>query len=183
MFERFTQPAREAVLRAQEEARRLGHDHIGPEHLLLAVLADDTTAATVLRELGADHDRLEQALATLGSGDAEALGTIGIDLDAVRRHAEASFGPGALDGPPRRRRGFLRRRAIDHIPFTTGAKESLKDSLRQALALQHTEIGVEHLVLGLLAQDTAPAARTLDRLGVRPAAVRERLRAELGRAA
>lgn len=183
MFERFTGPAREVVVRAQEEARRLGHDHIGPEHLLLAVLAEDTPAAAVLRELGADHDRLEATLAVLGPGDAEALGAIGIDLDTVRRHAEATFGAGALDGPPRRRRGFLRRRVVDHIPFTGGAKDALKESLRAALALQHAEIGVEHLVLGLVARDTAPAAQTLDRLGVRPAAVRERLRAELGRAA
>jgi Clp amino terminal domain, pathogenicity island component len=36
MFERFTDSARQVVVRAQEDARRLGHNYIGCEHLLLA---------------------------------------------------------------------------------------------------------------------------------------------------
>jgi plasmid stability protein len=39
-FNRFTPAARAAVRAAQEEARSLGHDHIGTEHLLLGVLAE-----------------------------------------------------------------------------------------------------------------------------------------------
>jgi hypothetical protein len=38
-FTRFTPAARAAVRVAQEEARGLGHDHIGTEHLVLGVLA------------------------------------------------------------------------------------------------------------------------------------------------
>ncbi|MFL5911139.1 MAG: Clp protease N-terminal domain-containing protein [Gaiellaceae bacterium] len=38
-FTRFTPLARQAVVAAQEEARGLGHDHVGTEHLLLGVLA------------------------------------------------------------------------------------------------------------------------------------------------
>jgi ATP-dependent Clp protease ATP-binding subunit ClpC len=45
MFERFTDRARRAVVRAQEEARTLNHDRLGTEHLL-----------RVLTELGADLD-------------------------------------------------------------------------------------------------------------------------------
>ncbi len=45
MFERFTAPARRVVIVAQEEARRLGHDVIEAEHLLLALLADDDGGA------------------------------------------------------------------------------------------------------------------------------------------
>ena len=41
MFERFTQEAREVVVLAQEEARALGHNYIGTEHLLLALVADE----------------------------------------------------------------------------------------------------------------------------------------------
>lgn len=41
MFERFTEPARNVVVFAQEEARMLGHAHIGTEHILLALLSDD----------------------------------------------------------------------------------------------------------------------------------------------
>lgn len=38
MFERFTDSARRVVVLAQEEARDLAHDHIGTEHLLLALM-------------------------------------------------------------------------------------------------------------------------------------------------
>jgi hypothetical protein len=38
MFERFTNRARHAVVLAQEEARRLHHNYIGTEHVLLGLL-------------------------------------------------------------------------------------------------------------------------------------------------
>jgi ATP-dependent Clp protease ATP-binding subunit ClpC len=54
MFENFTDQARRVVVLAQEEARVLGHDSIGPEHLLIALTRDDTIAAKALADLGAD---------------------------------------------------------------------------------------------------------------------------------
>ena len=36
MLERFTDSARHLLVQAQHEARRLGHNYIGCEHLLLA---------------------------------------------------------------------------------------------------------------------------------------------------
>ena len=38
MFERFSSEAREAVTSAQAEARRLHHNYIGTEHLLLGLM-------------------------------------------------------------------------------------------------------------------------------------------------
>ncbi len=53
MFERFSRRARQAVVLAQEEARDLGHDYIGTEHVLLGLVReDDGIAAIVLRDLG-----------------------------------------------------------------------------------------------------------------------------------
>jgi ATP-dependent Clp protease ATP-binding subunit ClpC len=53
MFERFTDQGRHVVVVAQEEARTLNHHYIGTEHLLLALIREDTgTAAAVLRSLG-----------------------------------------------------------------------------------------------------------------------------------
>jgi ATP-dependent Clp protease ATP-binding subunit ClpC len=53
MFERFTERARHVVVFAQEEARRLGHPHIGTEHLLLGLFREeDGMAAVVLRDYG-----------------------------------------------------------------------------------------------------------------------------------
>lgn len=179
MFERFTSAARTAVVQAQEDARRLGHDHIAAEHLLVALLQDgDGAPAQVLAGLGVDRDRLDRDLAVLGHADADALAAIGIDLAAVRQQAESSFGADALTRPRPRRRGLFGRR-VDHIPFTASARQALEQSLRQALALGHKEIRVEHLLLGLVADDEGSAARTLRRLGADPAEVRERTRARL----
>jgi ATP-dependent Clp protease ATP-binding subunit ClpC len=45
MFERFTERARQVVVLAQVEARGLGHNYIGTEHILLALVQDQETAA------------------------------------------------------------------------------------------------------------------------------------------
>lgn len=53
MFERFTNPARQVVVLAQEEARAHNHDYIGTEHILLGVLdAGENMACKVLESLG-----------------------------------------------------------------------------------------------------------------------------------
>ena len=53
MFQRFTDRARRVVVAAQEEARMLGHNHIGSEHLLLGLLhGQDGLAARVLAAAG-----------------------------------------------------------------------------------------------------------------------------------
>jgi hypothetical protein len=52
MFERFTDRARKVLVAAQDEARLLGHDFIGTEHLLLGMLNEGTgVAAVVLGQL------------------------------------------------------------------------------------------------------------------------------------
>lgn len=45
MFEHFGEPARQTIVLAQGEAGRLGHGHIGTEHLLLALIAGEEGAA------------------------------------------------------------------------------------------------------------------------------------------
>lgn len=55
MFERFDEPARLAVVRAQEEARRVNQSYIGTEHLLLGVMdVGNSIAREALTALGAD---------------------------------------------------------------------------------------------------------------------------------
>jgi len=187
MFERFTADARAAVVNAQEQARGLHHEEILAEHLLLAVLhADTSIGARVLRENHVRADRVVNEIAVLGAGDSDALRGIGIDLTAVRQSVEAAFGPGALDRSRPRRVGFLRRRLSwteGHLPFSDAAKEALVESLRQALALHARSIGVDHVLLGLLADEHSPAARILHELGVSPTDVRDQLQMELQRAA
>jgi ATP-dependent Clp protease ATP-binding subunit ClpA len=53
MFERFTNSARHVVVLAQEEARRLQHNYIGTEHILLGLLAEpEGIACRVLASFG-----------------------------------------------------------------------------------------------------------------------------------
>jgi ATP-dependent Clp protease ATP-binding subunit ClpA len=179
MFERFTDRAREVAVRAQVEARRLGHPFIGTEHILLALLQGDGVAARVLGGLGVTPAAVErEAVAEagrgpLGTADAEALGAIGIDLDEVRRRVEASFGEGALHWRPGRRRGRCRPPLhAGHIPFSPRAKKVLELSLREALALKHNYIGTEHILLGLVREGEGLAMLILTRLGVGPQAIR-----------
>ena len=108
MFERFTGTARHVVVQAQEDARRLGHNYIGCEHLLLAAAASAEPASAVLRDQGVTPERIEaeilratgpgQTADPLGGLDRQALAFIGIDLDVVRARIEAAFGPDALTG-------------------------------------------------------------------------------------
>jgi ATP-dependent Clp protease ATP-binding subunit ClpC len=53
MFERFTEKAIKVIMLAQEEARRLGHNFVGTEQILLGLIGEGTgVAAKVLRSMG-----------------------------------------------------------------------------------------------------------------------------------
>lgn len=162
MFEQFTCRARQVVVLAQQESSSLGHNYVGTEHLLLGLLGEGegigprVLFAAGLRMEGLRAEVLHR-LASTPAGeprqlDADALATLGIDLDEVRRQAEAAFGPGALDRP---RSGGRCWRPPRHgaKPFTPKAKAALEQSLRQAVGMRHRYIGTEHLLLGLLSVD------------------------------
>ncbi len=74
-FTRFTPEARRVVVTAQEEARALGHDHVGTDHLLLGVLAHDPKAADV---------NTDEVRARLPPGDATTTGQVPFTPDAKR---------------------------------------------------------------------------------------------------
>jgi ATP-dependent Clp protease ATP-binding subunit ClpA len=161
MFERFTSEARQTVVGAQEEARRLHAARIGTEHLLLALLAQEGSAsAAALARHGLVHDSVAETIRGYGTAelDAEALTTLGIDLDAVRDRVEATFGPGALERGPGR--------AADHIPFSPRAKKVLELSLREAIALKSKSIADGHIALGLLREGEGLAMKVLHDRGI-----------------
>jgi ATP-dependent Clp protease ATP-binding subunit ClpA len=180
MFERFTEPSRRAVIIARQEACRLGHHWVGTEHLLLGVaVQDDQLAALVLAQRGLTAPRIRSEIdRIIGNGPAEtpmapgidagALATLGIDLDAVRRRVEATFGPGALERNPRGRRCEPEQR---QLPFTPRAKKALELTLLESVAQRHGEITTPDLVIGLLGAD-GTAAQILHEHGVNAAALR-----------
>jgi ATP-dependent Clp protease ATP-binding subunit ClpC len=104
VFGRFTEPAHQVLDLAREEAERCGHRYLGPEHVLLGLLAEGhSRAARALWAAGVDLVAARAALARLADrgvvpaprpSDAELLGALGIDLVAVRRDSEQAHALG-----------------------------------------------------------------------------------------
>ena len=179
MFQRFTTAARTTVVLAQHEARDLRHGTIGTEHLLLGLLGQpDSASARVLSTHGLTRQAVLESLAGHYTGtalDEEALGALGIDLDAVRARVEAAFGPGALDAPPPCGGTGSRPR------FGPRAKKVLELALRESIALRSDCIDDGHVLLGLLREGQGVAAKVLADRGVDPVELRREITAELGR--
>ena len=173
MFEKFHPDAREAIVRSKEEALQQGQPEIGTEHLLVALMTGRGMACDALTAAGVDvtdlRARLQQGSASAAPPlDADALASLGIDLDAVRRATDAAFGPGSLDRVPagRRRSGRSPRMAQSH-------KQAIELALRSAVRLDHRHISSGHLLLGLLDQPASPAVSILTDAGVDIARLRD----------
>jgi len=204
MFERLTAQARMVIVRARQEAEQLHHPEIGSEHLLLALAAQPGgTAHTVLQAAGLDEVRVRAWLTrSAGTGqpgegliagrlteqDAEALRSIGIDLDAVLSRIEESFGPGAvelatLSADPPRRGPFRRRGRPARSRFTARGKKVIELSLREALRLRHNTIDSAHILLGLLRDGGGPAQQIITDAGIDPVELRTATESALRRRA
>src|SRR5918996_2624383 len=69
MFERFTERARQVVVLAQEEARTLGHNYIGTEHILLGLVRENEgVAARILLDFDADSEKIRNEVIRMLSG-------------------------------------------------------------------------------------------------------------------
>ena len=155
---------------AAKEARHLGHNYVGTEHLLLAITrSNESTAAVALSRLGVSGQTIriasedELGVAPPAGIDPAALATLGIDLDAVRQRLEETFGEGALE---QTRSGCM--------PIMPRAKRALEQAVREAGG---RPVADEHLLLGLLVIRESLAARILARLGVHEADIRGELAA------
>jgi ATP-dependent Clp protease ATP-binding subunit ClpC len=86
VFERFTERARQVVVLAQDEARALRHNYVGTEHLLLALLREDTSrAAQVLDSFDVTHEEVVAQVARIvGRGDEPVGGEIPFTPRATR---------------------------------------------------------------------------------------------------
>jgi ATP-dependent Clp protease ATP-binding subunit ClpA len=190
VFERFTTTARAVVKRAATEAERRESPVIGVEHVLIA-LTDQGTPGTAqaLEVAGLTPARVAEIVADLelsarrgglGEADAEALRSIGIDLDAIVAGVEATHGEGALAPEPRPHRGPVLRRARRqaakprprrHPPFSPDAKRVLERSLHEAIGMGDKELTPMHILLGVVTGGD-PVGQALAARGVTPALVR-----------
>lgn len=139
MFERFTRGAREVVIGAQDEARRLHHPLITTPHLLLSLLSGE--AADLLEAHGVTAEAARGEFAELlrqdpriADDDTAVLAAIGIDMAAIRAAVEATFGPGALDRPstlPEQEQPGLLRRLLPRRTRSTARPADEMAALRQ----------------------------------------------------
>lgn len=99
-------PIRPVLAAARTEAEVARHGYIGLEHLLITLTESEASAtAPLLAEHGITTQRTRDAVwLVVGSGrgdgprfdPATLLATLGIDLEQIRRHVEAQFGPNAI---------------------------------------------------------------------------------------
>jgi ATP-dependent Clp protease ATP-binding subunit ClpC len=122
MFERFTEHTRRVVVAAQEEAKMLGHNHIGSEHLLLGLL----------------HEQ--------GGLAAHVLAAAGITVEAARSQVEELAGPG--DKSPNRHIPFTQRaKKILELSL----REALEQK-KNYIGTEHIMLGLLHDADGMGAQ-------------------------------
>jgi ATP-dependent Clp protease ATP-binding subunit ClpA len=146
MFERFEGDSRRAIERAQDVARRLGAEHLEPEHLLLALAEGYADAAArALAEAGLDGRAIEAAIE---QDLVAALEVVGVPASVVA----------ATPAHPR----------ADRPRFSVPAQRALQQTLQEAVRRGARRIGTEHVLLGLVAPPTVSVSRLLVALDVQP---------------
>jgi len=135
------------VLRsAEDEARRLNHPHVGPEHLLLGLVRDPAgTAAQVLQGLGIDLDRLRGEIEhTIGHGTQPREGAIPLTPEARMVVDELAGDEARRSGrvpvrPEHVRLGILREGRNAAAPLLEGMGADLERVRREVTQMERPE--------------------------------------------
>jgi|UniRef100_A0A7C3YZJ2 ATP-dependent Clp protease ATP-binding subunit ClpC len=139
MQERFTERVKRVIQLARQEARRMHHDYIGTEHLLLGILREGSGVAALV------------------------LTNLGIDFEDLRRAVENSVNYG--------REAIV----VGEIPLNQEARQAINYAIEEAKSMNHSYIGTEHLLLGLLREERGVASQVLQSLGVEIEVVRNEI--------
>jgi ATP-dependent Clp protease ATP-binding subunit ClpA len=116
--------------------------------------------------VGTEH--LLLGLIKLGQGTAvNVLTNMGLELETVRLEVEKQVGT----GPDQK--------MVGNIPYTPRVKKVLALAAQEAKALNHTYVGTEAILLGLLREGDGVAARVLTYLGVNIETTRQNILKEL----
>ncbi|MCY3698682.1 MAG: ATP-dependent Clp protease ATP-binding subunit [Gemmatimonadetes bacterium] len=103
--------------------------------------------------VGTEHILL--GLIREGEGVAAAvLANLSADLDELKRLVEGNIRAGKSSS------------SIGELPYTTQAKNVLEHAMAETEELNHTYVGTEHLLLGLLRQEKGLAAKALGEAGI-----------------
>src|SRR5438045_7412556 len=116
--------------------------------------------------VGTEH--LLLGLIKLGQGVAvNVLQKMGLDLETVRMEVEKQVGTGPET------------KMVGNIPYTPRVKKVLALAAKEAKALNHSYVGTEHILLGLLREGDGVAARVLKTLDVDIEQTRQEILKEL----
>jgi ATP-dependent Clp protease ATP-binding subunit ClpC len=116
--------------------------------------------------VGTEH--LLLGLIKLGQGVAvNVLQKLGLDLDTVRMQVEQQVGSGPET------------KMVGNIPYTPRVKKVLALASKEAKALNHSYVGTEHLLLGLLREGEGVAAQVLRNLDINLDKARQEILKEL----
>ena len=116
--------------------------------------------------VGTEH--LLLGLIQLGQGVAvNVLQKLGLDLETVRLEVEKQVGTGP------------EQKMLGNIPYTPRVKKVLALATKEARALNHTYVGTEHILLGLLREGDGVASRVLQSLEVDVEQTRQEILKEL----
>lgn len=138
-----------------------------PRSQQVLALARKEAASFHHNYVGTEH--LLLGLIKLGQGVAvNVLQKMGLDLETVRRAVETQVGS-----------GVEAQINTANIPFTPRVKKVLNLAAKEAKALNHSYIGTEHILLGLLREGEGVAARVLQSLDIDIGRCRNEILAEL----
>ncbi|MFM7103589.1 MAG: Clp protease N-terminal domain-containing protein, partial [Verrucomicrobiota bacterium] len=116
--------------------------------------------------VGTEH--LLLGLIKLGQGVAvNVLQKMGLDLETVRQEVEKEVRAGS------------EQKVSGNIPYTPRVKKVLSLAAKEAKALNHTYVGTEHILLGLLREGDGVAAKVLKNLDVDIEQCRQEIHREL----
>jgi ATP-dependent Clp protease ATP-binding subunit ClpC len=132
----------------------------------VVVLAQDEARALNHNYIGTEHILLGLLREEEGVA-ARVLESLDVTVEEVRAQIERVVGRGDEI-------------TAGQIPFTPRAKKVLELALREALSLNHSYIGPEHILLGVARENKGVAARILLNFGADAEAIRERTIALLG---
>nr|WP_053955597.1 ATP-dependent Clp protease ATP-binding subunit [Inediibacterium massiliense] len=92
MFNRFTERAQKVIILSQEEARSLGHNYVGTEHLLLGLLREgEGIAAKALQNMNVNVEEIKEKIKDLiGLGNMDDIQVMGF-TPRTKRIFELSF--------------------------------------------------------------------------------------------
>jgi ATP-dependent Clp protease ATP-binding subunit ClpC len=133
----FSDRLRGVLSEAREEAARLQHEHVGTEHLLLALLADSS------RDGGAPP-----------SAAGVVLDVLGVDRVKLREVLEQTILRGRTATPE------------EQLAYTSRARGVLELAMAEARISRAGTVDTQHLLLGLVREERGIAAQVLLDFGI-----------------